>query len=46
MMKEFKFPFTTEKSGDYELCIINYDYDLYYLLYVLSHLCVLWLRLK
>ena len=25
---------------------INYDYDLYYLLYVLSHLCVLWLRLK
>ena len=28
MMKEFKFPYSTEKSGDYELCIINYDYDL------------------
>ena len=28
MMKEFKFPYSTEKSGDYELCIINYDHDL------------------
>ena len=28
IMKEFKLPFTTEKSGDYELCIMNYDHAL------------------
>ena len=28
MMNEFKFPFTTEKSGDYELCIRNFDHQL------------------
>ena len=26
--KEFQFPYVTEKSGDYEICITNYDHIL------------------
>ena len=28
VMKEFKLPYAVEKSGDYELCIMNYDHVL------------------
>ena len=28
IMQKFNFPFTTKKSGDYELCIMNYDHHL------------------
>ena len=28
VMKDYKFPFITDKTGDYELCITNYDHIL------------------